>query len=294
MEELSGKIFDGSVWITVTPSPSAQNLPFYIIETGHFTVSPDYKVKRDLHDSFLLLYTCGGIGCVKTRNTSVRLSKGCAVIIDCHMPHEYYSLSDEWNFLWIHFKGSAAKTMFDVLYPNNSVYAVNTANEPEFENRISTLIDNAAKNDTKTCIDNSCHIHRIINLMYASTIDSEADSQKQKDFTADVHKVLEYIKTNYSQSISIDDMTETIHMSKYHFIRRFSRIMGMTPYSYLMNYRITISKTLLRTTDKTIDEIARLCGFMDTSNFIAKFKRNTGQKPLQYRRDFTQNTLPTY
>lgn len=294
MEELFGKICDNSIWVTATPTSATANLPFCIIEAGHFTVSPDYRVKRDLHDSFLLLYTCGGIGCIKTDNTHIRLSAGCAVIIDCHMPHEYYSLSEEWNFLWIHFKGSAVNTMFDVLYPNNSVYAVNMESEPEFESRISELIEKAVKNDIKTCIDNSCHIHRIVNLMYASTVNAENGSQRQKEFSADVHKVIEYIKANYAQSVSIDDMTETIHMSKYHFIRRFSRIMGMTPYSYLMNYRINMSKTLLRTTDKTIDEIAKLCGFMDTSNFIAKFKRNTGQKPLQYRRDFTQNILSTY
>ena len=286
MDEFLGKLSDNSIWVTVTPTLLVKNFPFYITEAGHFTVYSDYKVKRDLHDSFLLLYTCSGTGCVKTGNISIQLPEGHAVIIDCHTAHEYFSKTDIWDFLWIHFEGSAVKTMFDVLYPNNSVYAVNMESEVEFKNCITSIISRIIKNDIKTCIDSSYRMHQLINLMYSASLAAEENNQK-KDSGDDIHTVLELIKSNYSQPISIDDMIETIHISKYHFIRRFNRIMGMTPYNYLMNYRITMAKTMLRTTDKTVAEIAEECGFMDTSNFIAKFKRSTNQKPLQYRRDFT-------
>jgi len=43
----------------------------------------------------------------------------------------------------------------------------------------------------------------------------------------------------------------------------------------------------LRTTNKSIAEISEECGFLDTSNFISQFKKNTNQKPTDYRRDFT-------
>lgn len=286
MEEMSGKIADDSIWITATPTTMTKSLPFYITEAGHFTVFSDYKVKRDLHDSFLFLYTHSGEGIIKTGDTNIRLPSGYAVIIDCHTAHEYYSQSDTWNFLWIHFDGSAVKTMFDILYPNNTVYNVNMESDSDFKHHVTSIIKRAAKNDIKNCIDNSCRMHQLINSMFSSSLTADENNQK-KDFGDDIHTVLEYIKNNYSQSISIDDMIETIHVSKYHFIRRFSRIMGMTPYNYLINYRITMAKTLLRTTNKTVAEIAEQCGFMDTSNFITKFKRSTNQKPLQYRRDFT-------
>lgn len=82
------------------------------------------------------------------------------------------------------------------------------------------------------------------------------------------------------------DMIQDIHISKYHFIRIFSRVMGATPYSYLMNYRINMSKKFLHATDMPVSEIAEKCGFLDTSNFITQFKKHTGQRPLQYRKDF--------
>lgn len=64
-------------------------------------------------------------------------------------------------------------------------------------------------------------------------------------------------------------------------------MMGVTPYSYLTNYRINRSKELLRSTSMSITDISEECGFLDPGNFIAQFKKRTGMRPLQYRRDFS-------
>lgn len=109
----------------------------------------------------------------------------------------------------------------------------------------------------------------------------------QKEPADDILTVIKFIESNYSKPITVDDMIKNIHVSKYHFIRRFRRAMGITPYSYLTNYRINMSKMLLRSTDQTVAKIAESCGFPDTSNFIEHFKKHTGEKPLQYRRDFS-------
>lgn len=95
------------------------------------------------------------------------------------------------------------------------------------------------------------------------------------------------IHIRYSEPILIDDMMKDIPLSKYYFIRIFKRIMGVTPYNYLIHYRINISKILLRSTDMSVGEIAEKCGFLDTSNFITQFKKYTGQRPLQYKNYFS-------
>jgi len=286
MDRFEGELADNSVWMTLTPAPLTQTLPFYISEAGHFDVYSDYMVKRDLHDSFLLLYTCSGEGCVKTGDITIQLPEKHAVIIDCHNPHEYFSQSEKWDFLWIHFHGGGVESLFEIIYPGNSVHGINMENVDMFKRDIMKVIDSMIRNDIKSCLDISTGLHSILNSMHSASIESEANNQK-KDSAEDICIVLDYIKENYSQPITIDDMVNTIHLSKYHFIRRFNRIMGVTPYNYLTNYRITMAKTMLRQTTKQVSEIAEECGFLDTSNFITHFKKRTGQKPLQYRRDFT-------
>ena len=247
MSKYEEKITDNSLWYTATPTPLTLTLPFYITEAGHFRAEADYKVERDEHDSYLLLYTIKGSGTVVSDKVSLTALPHNAVMINCHNYHKYFSNNEEWEFIWIHLKGSAVAAMFDVLYPN----AVN-----------------------------------IISVKDFLSFEQQQTSQKRQH-SDDINVVIVFIQNNYSDSISIDDMIQNIHISKYHFIRLFHRIMGTTPYNYLTNYRINKSKLLLRTTNKSIAEISEECGFLDTSNFISQFKKNTNQKPTDYRRDFT-------
>lgn len=286
MGKYDEKISDNSVWITATPTEFAKTLPFYITEAGHFTAEKEYVVQRETHDSFLLLYTIGGEGAVKSGNFELSLTRDFAVIIDCHTPHEYHSISEEWEFLWIHFGGSGVIPLLDITYPNSSVRAVCMERAEDFYKRINDIIDEVKQNDIAAHIHISSHMHSIFNAVCLAALEKDNANIKRSGAN-DVRAVIKYIEKNYFNPITVDDMIDDIHISKYHFIRRFKRAMGITPYSYLTNYRINISKTLLRSTDKTISEIAGICGFLDTSNFVTHFKKHTGQKPLQYRRDFS-------
>jgi len=285
-EKFEGNFSENSIWISTTPTTLVQTLPFYIIEAGHFHAYSDYKVKRKFHDSFLLLYTTNGCGCVKTADIDISLPANHAIIIDCHAAHEYFSQTDSWEFLWLHLSGNAIEAMLDIIYPDNSINAVNMEFSESFRNNIVSIIEKAAIQDIKTSIAISSKVHLLLNSMYTASLKSDKINQK-KETADDINTVLEYIKNNFSQPITVDNMVNVISISKYHFIRRFNKIMGTTPYHYLLNYRITTAKALLRTTDKSVAEIAEMCGFLDASNFVATFKKHTSQTPLGYRHDFT-------
>ena len=192
-------------------------------------------------------------------------------MINCHNYHKYFSNNEEWEFIWIHLKGSAVAAMFDVLYPN-AVNIISVKDFLSFEQQLSELICNVTKNDVLSSISTSSQIHDVLNTLVIYTIENEQKSQKRQH-SDDINVVIDFIQNNYSDSISVDDMIQNIHISKYHFIRLFHRIMGTTPYNYLTNYRINKSKLLLRTTNKSIAEISEECRFLDTSNFISQFKR---------------------
>ena len=130
-----------------------------------------------------------------------------------------------------------------------------------------------------------CILYKQFKVLLFSLLETERNHQKGT-YSADIDTAATFIRKNYSHPLTIDDIIRNIPISKYHFIRLFRRIMGVTPYSYLMNYRINRSKILLRSTNKSIAEIAETCGFSDTSNFIFQFKKHTGIRPTHYRKDF--------
>ena len=120
--------------------------------------------------------------------------------------------------------------MFDVLYPN-SVNIISVKDFLSFEQQLSELICNVTKNDVLSSISTSSQIHDVLNTLVIYTIENEQKSQKRQH-SDDINVVIDFIQNNYSDSISIDDMIQNIHISKYHFIRLFRRIMGTTPYNY--------------------------------------------------------------
>ena len=285
MGKYSEKISDKSVWLTATPSQTTLALPFYITEAGHFYAEPDYKVSREHHDSYLLIYTLSGCGTAQSDNNSVLLPIGSAVIIDCHKSHSYASCADGWEFLWLHIKGSAVLVFFDMLYPGG-VFAINISSPEEFTAKTEKLIYKTCENDMLNAVEASSRLHGMFCTLIADSIKTEQEKSRGK-YTEYVERVIDLIRQKYSQVITIDDIIAEIPVSKFHFIRVFKRIMGTTPYNYLTNYRINSAKFFLRTTDMPVSEIADKCGFADTSNFIVQFKKHTNQSPLRYRRYFT-------
>lgn len=285
MAKYNEKISDSSIWITATPSPAAMSLPFYITESGFFSAEREYIVERSEHDSYLLLFTSGGRGEIITGENSFMIEKNQAAVINCRKYHKYHSAGSEWNFFWIHFNGASAETLFSLLY-NSREYGIALTDPELFRSQAEILLANAASPDISANIAVSAAIHELFAMLIGSAVSSERGSRRNAH-EDDIAAAVEYIKAHYSLSITVDDIISGLHISKYHFIRLFSRIMGVTPYSYLTSYRINISKKLLRTTEMSVAEISEKCGFTDTSNFISQFKKRTGQKPTQYRRDFS-------
>ncbi len=278
-----------SVWISATPSATTQTFPFYIMEAGHFYAHQDYALKREQHNSFLMLYTLKGKGMVHTSNTTLELPAESCVIIDCHTPHEYYASADSWDFLWIHFEGSGVRPLVNTLYPTTT-HAIAVNNPFHYEQCILRLLSLTGQNDIASCIEASSIIHTLFSLLMHASLACEESAQREK-IDQNINTAVAYIQSNYAKQITIESIIEDIPLSKYHFIRCFRRIMGMTPYSYLTNYRINMSKVLLRTTNQSIASIAEACGFLDTSNFIVQFKKQTGVRPTQYRKDFVNGAF---
>ncbi len=285
MHEYKLDISDKSIWHTATPTAAVCAFPFYITESGHFFAGSDYFTTRSDYDSHMLIYTLGGCGRMEVDGSSFMLEKHCAVMVDCHKLHSYSTVGTHWDFFWIHIKGSSVSPLFETLCPSVP-HPIPVWGASDFSELMENLVAKTKINDIVTASEISADIHSVFNMLIRSELRAVEKNQKS-DHSSDIDDAIAYIKRNFAEEITIDDIVDNIHISKYHFIRLFKRIIGVTPYAYLMTYRINRSKLMLRTTDMPIGDIALACGFADTSNFIVQFKKHTGQKPGNYRANFT-------
>jgi AraC-like DNA-binding protein len=72
-------------------------------------------------------------------------------------------------------------------------------------------------------------------------------------------------------------------MSPYHFLRRFTELVGMTPHQFVLQTRLHRAAVRLRASDEAISAIAFDVGFSDLSTFNRRFRRLMGVSPGVYR-----------
>ena len=73
-------------------------------------------------------------------------------------------------------------------------------------------------------------------------------------------------------------------MSRSTLNRNFSKAFGMTPMRYLNKLRLDHAAELLASSNLSISEIARQCGFEDSNYFTRAFRRKFGTAPGQWRK----------
>jgi AraC-like DNA-binding protein len=72
-------------------------------------------------------------------------------------------------------------------------------------------------------------------------------------------------------------------LSPFHFLRVFTRVVGVTPHQYLIRSRLRRAARLLAVTDAPVTQIALECGFNDLANFTRTFRRAAGRSPAAFR-----------
>ena len=93
-----------------------------------------------------------------------------------------------------------------------------------------------------------------------------------------------WLRTNYSQPVRIDDLSARAAMSPRHFARRFRAATGDTPLGYLHKQRVVAARILLESGTGTVQDISMAVGYDDVGFFRKIFRRHTGSTPQAYRR----------
>lgn len=106
-----------------------------------------------------------------------------------------------------------------------------------------------------------------------------------------IYKALEYIKKNYMNKISLNDVADTASISPSYFSKVFKEEMKRNFNMYLNQYRVNKSKKLLMDDSVSLVNIAFLTGFEDQSYFSKVFKKITGMSPGKYRESMGRRKL---
>ena len=198
--------------------------------------------------------------------------------------------------MYYNFKG---KTIIlepcDVIFlPKNCIYEV------VFEGNVETYLVNfdmeATPCELEIITKNApTELFSLFENGYAATQNNDALYVKSL-FYLILHKISKHMAGNKSPiergaeilhsdfNISVKELSKNLSMSQSSFQNKFREKLCMTPSEYRINCQIEKARSLLKTTDIPLKDIALNLGFCDTSYFHKTFKKKTGFTPNEYRK----------
>ncbi|WP_439589749.1 helix-turn-helix transcriptional regulator [Hydrogenophaga sp.] len=92
-----------------------------------------------------------------------------------------------------------------------------------------------------------------------------------------------WISAHSQEAIDLDRVAGEVALSPFHFLRMFSRVLGVTPHQYLVRSRLRHAAQLLAESDREVTDVALEVGYADLSNFVRSFHRAAGMSPGAFR-----------
>lgn len=102
-------------------------------------------------------------------------------------------------------------------------------------------------------------------------------------FLEDTYRIVNFIENNLDKDIYLDDIIRLTELSKFHYMRIFKSITGITLNEYIRRRKLSKAASELLETTKSIIEIAFYYGYQSQEAFTRAFKEMYGLTPKVYR-----------
>jgi AraC-like DNA-binding protein len=125
----------------------------------------------------------------------------------------------------------------------------------------------------------------------------EWSSLRATDVSADAElarlvPAIQFMAEYFRRGPTLGEIAKHVHLSPFHFHRRFTELLGITPKHFLLECQIFQAKRMLFARDTELADIAKFCGFAHQSHFTSRFKQFSGLTPTRWRKWAIRNENP--
>ena len=251
-------------------------IPFKNAVLGITDPTANYRICRRNSNLCLFEYILEGEGEVLIDGEWRHAGVGDFYILPSGIDHIYRSSETEpWKKLWVNYYSDYMESFLAAYGIRGGVYHSESVRD-YFEELISLTKSSGGETET-VAFRVADRLHKII----------KTAAMLSKNAKDDEYGMRRLLSTYMHKKLNLDELAETLHMSKSNLIRIFKKTYGATPYEYLMEQRLETAKILLHDTKLTIKEIADKLVFFDEHYFSSVFLKKVGVRPGVYRRSGT-------
>lgn len=261
------------------PSNFAKHSLIYLQEVGKSKSLEKHTSSRTRLDSYLFFIVLEGNGSLTYNNQTISMSKGDCAFINCN--NKYSHTSNNWTIAWIHFNGNNTKNIYDKFISRKGQNTYKTKELNKYETLINEIYMISNSSDYMRDMNLYDKITSLLTYIMSETIYVSETNRKHK---YNLKEIKDYIDENYTNNISLDELSNKFYINKFYLTRSFKDNYGITINNYILQKKITKAKELLRFSDMNIETISNNCGIYDQNYFSRLFKQIEGITPKEYRR----------
>lgn len=195
----------------------------------------------------------------------------------------YAAETDPWEYAWVGFTGSDASMILKAtdFSPEKPIIR-ETPHGSDIHRQILHIYD-ARGNEFEHAVEMTGRLY----TMLAMFLHGASHTTEQNSANSYVQKGIEYISSNYSYAITVEDIADYVGVSRSHLFRSFESVLGQSPKEYLTDFRMKQACYLLEHSSLSITAIANSLGFDNSLYFPKRFtnknkcpQKNTGHIPV--------------
>ena len=273
------------LWKKYTKENFEVNLDECGIEQG----IPGFGYKYEVLKNSVIHYVTKGCGTFKFNNKVYNLKEGDIFILLKGMDVEYMaSIDDPWEYYWIGFSGSKVGEYLNRTSIIDS-YVANCSGNSKIPNIIVNMCE-ISKTYNPSNSDDIVLLKELYSLLYTLIKEFPKPFEyKDKELHTYIQDAIDFINSNYMNSITVNDIAEHINLSRSYLYKMFMKNLKVSPQKYLINLRMYKATLLLKNTKLPIGEVASKVGYSDSLLFSKTFSRYFSMSPLNYRNNQTSD-----
>lgn len=247
------------------------------------------------HTEFEFVYVETGTVYFGISEKQFALSEGQGVFINSKILHRYFSQGNAIvpNFVLMPYFIAAQDSLIYQKYvlpimASPMDYQIFSSDIPWQAQALSLMREMMAAQENASDVElvNSYLIQKIWHILYQNT-DVEHMGKKENysaSSQARLQLMMQYIHQKFAYNISLSDIADQAKVSKSTALNLFQRYLGISPVTYLINYRLQEAAKLLASTEKKVTVISKDTGFDSVDYFCKAFKKYYKLTPTEYRK----------
>ncbi|WP_052409975.1 AraC family transcriptional regulator [Paenibacillus durus] len=257
---------------------------FYFFNVGHEICAP-LHYGPTMRENYVVHYIVSGEGIFERNGGKKHLKKGDFFVIRPNEVNFYQAdETNPWEYYWLGFNGSRVPELLlcNGINDHDSVGTVSPDNELQklFERMMKMDLFDIKEKMSVQALFYTIFAHFKIEKNYYLLNPTNIKQKKYSEL------FFLFVHNNYScLDLSIQKIAESINLTPAYLSQVIKEEIGVSPVQYLKTHRLQQASILLKTSEKTVYEIAEEVGYSNVDSFSRAFKNAFGVSPTNFQKN---------